>query len=355
MIIAIWCCVGLLLAVQARIALTDDASVRFSWWSLLQQAGRAIYWALLTPLVLQWGARWPFAGRWRYLNLGRHLGLALALSLVFYLLRVPAFYWFMEVPEHQRNLDRLLAGLSLRNLIDPVLYFGIVVAGKALAAAQERQAQELREERLHRRLAEAELAALRQQVQPHFLFNAMNTAASLVRSERPADAVRVLGLIGALHRRLVECSGRPECTLEEEFKFARDYLEVERVRFGDRLQVRTELPEDGAALIVPTLLLQPLVENAIKHGIASRRAGGEVELRAWREGGDLHVSVANDFNPAAAPADGTGFGLRHTRERLARLATGAGAMEITRADGRHVVRLRLPARMPPDGATPDSP
>lgn len=344
MIIAVWCCVGLLLVVQGRTTLPDDASARLNSWLLLQQVARAMYWAALTPLVLRWGARWPFAGSSRYGNLARHLGLALLLSLVFYLLRVPMFFWFMEVPEHQRNLDRLLAGVSLRNLIDPVLYFGIIMAGKALVAAQERQAQELREERLQRRLAEAELAALRQQVQPHFLFNAMNTAASLVRSERPADAVRVLSLIGALHRRLVECGGQTECALEEEFKFARDYLEVERVRFGDRLQTRTELPEDCAGLIVPTLLLQPLVENAIKHGISSRRAGGEVELRAWREGGDLHVLVANDFNPSAPPAEGTGFGLRHTHERLARLHTGEGKLEVAREHGRHVVRLRLPAR-----------
>ncbi len=344
MIIAIWCCVGLLLVVQVRISLTDDASARFTWWSLLQQVARAIYWAALTPLVLRLGKRWPFAGSMRYLNLARHVGLALLLGLLFYLMRVPIFFEVMEVPDHQRNFDRLMAGISLRNLIDPVLYFGIIVAGKALAASQERHEHELREERLHRRLAEAELAALRQQVQPHFLFNAMNTAASLVRSERPADAVRVLGLIGALHRRLVECAGRPECSLEEEFKFARDYLEVERVRFGDRLQVRTELPDDCAALIVPTLLLQPLVENAIKHGIASRRAGGEVELRAWRAGGDLHMLVANDFNPAAPAADGTGFGLRHTRERLARLDSGAGTVEIARDDERHAVRLRMPAR-----------
>lgn len=355
MIIAIWCCVGLLLVVQARYALLDQTSSRFSWWSLLQQVGRAVYWAALTPFVLRLGARWHLNGPRRFHHLAGHLCMAMLLGLVFYLIRVPAFYWFMEVPEHQRNLTRLVAGLNLRNLIDPVIYFGIIVAGKALAAVQERQAHELREERLHRRLAEAELAALRQQVQPHFLFNAMNTAAALVRGERPADAVRVLGLIGALHRRLVECTGRPECSLEEEYRFARDYLEVERVRFGERLRVETELPAECASLVVPTLLLQPLVENAIKHGIASRRAGGLVEVRAWREQGELHLLVANDFNPSAPPADGTGFGLHHTRERLARLPGAPGRMEVTREQGRHVVHLCLPARTPDTGGPPPSP
>jgi LytS/YehU family sensor histidine kinase len=205
-----------------------------------------------------------------------------------------------------------------------------------------------REAELETQLVQAQLDALRAQLNPHFLFNALNSVAMLVRANARADAVRVLGGLGELLRHVLYGPGAHEVPLRDELAFVERYLAIERVRFGDRLQVATDVEPAALDAAVPNLLLQPLVENAIKHGVARRSEGGRVSLTARVDGGVLRIAVC-DEGAAVAPdwtaPEGRGVGLANTRARLERLY-GRGAELSVGADAHGGVRavVALPWR-----------
>jgi LytS/YehU family sensor histidine kinase len=168
--------------------------------------------------------------------------------------------------------------------------------------------------------AAAELAWLHWQVQPHFLCNALNAVSALVRLEQNDRALRALTQLGQLHRIMLENTDTPFVTLAREIGFIEHYLDLERLRFGERLQTTIEMEPGTEGCPVPNLLLQPLVENAVKHGVARRTGASRVALRVTRGHDRLHIVVRND--PATVPepvAAGGGFGLRSVHRRLAGL------------------------------------
>jgi two-component system LytT family sensor kinase len=215
----------------------------------------------------------------------------------------------------------------------------------ALRVAQERMTRNLREQAMQRLATEAELRALRAQLNPHFLFNALTTIGYLIRAapERALDTLLRLTdvLRGVLRRSTTEFS-----PLGDEVDFIRSYLDIEKARFEERLTVAIDMPADARLLLVPSLLLQPLVENAVKHGLATRRAGGTVRMRAWVESDLLHISVEDTgigFDPAAARAP-AGFGLASVEQRLRAHYGAAAFLQVTSERGRGTrVELRLPA------------
>lgn len=162
---------------------------------------------------------------------------------------------------------------------------------------------------------EAELRALRAQVNPHFLFNSLHSIGSLAGA-RPAAARDMAIALGEFLRRSLRLGGLASVPLQEEIELMAQYLSIEQVRFGDRLQVRIDVEPAAGATFVPPLLLQPLVENAIKHGVAGLLQGGSVSIEARRDGRQCHVTVVNAFDPEAQARAGTGTGLRNVRDRL---------------------------------------
>jgi LytS/YehU family sensor histidine kinase len=229
----------------------------------------------------------------------------------------------------------------------------VLSVGSVAEHARRLRAHELRTSQLETRLVEAELGALKLQLQPHFLFNALHTIGSLVRTGDRENAVRVVAGLGDLLRRVLDGARRQEVPLSQELEFARAYLEIEQIRFRDRLVVHVAAEEGVGDPAVPHLLLQPLVENAIRHGIAPRAAGGRVDVRARRVGAALEVVVRDD-GPGAGNGDAgaarPGVGLANTRARLARLYGAGGTLEVTDAAGGGVeVRVRLPYRPAPGG------
>ena len=196
----------------------------------------------------------------------------------------------------------------------------------ALHFEQEQRALHLREERLKRLLTEAELKALRTQVDPHFLFNTLNTIADLISSQ-PQQAERMTERLAECFRYALAKHARDLSTLDEELGFARQYLEIEQVRFGDRLRVQLSRGDALGSEAVPSLLLQPLLENAIRHGLAPVREGGCVSVQAHREGDRLRLSVEDDGVGLHANLR-DGVGLRNVRERLRTLYAQAAEFLI---------------------------
>jgi signal transduction histidine kinase len=192
-------------------------------------------------------------------------------------------------------------------------------------------------------LAQAELRALRAQIHPHFLFNALNSIAALI-AVNPAAAEETTTQLAEAFRYTLRASERERVRLGDELEFVRTVLAIEHTRFGDRLRVVEEIAPDTEAIEVPSLLLQPLVENAIRHGIASRPEGGTVRIAARREGDRLIVTVEDD-GPGMrddSPARGEGFGLHSVRERI-RIAGPPHALDIESSPGAGTrVRLILP-------------
>jgi len=188
---------------------------------------------------------------------------------------------------------------------------------------------------------EAQLEALKFQINPHFLFNSLHSIAALAT----LDGVRAREMCVKLSEFLRSSLGlenRERIPLEEELALARSYLEVERVRFGERLRVTEQIEPDCRGCAVPALLLQPLVENAVKHGIAGLVEGGEIRIQARWHAGEVIITIENSFDPEAAAPGRLGMGLKHVRRRLAVRYGDQGEMEAGPADGVYRVRVRLP-------------
>jgi signal transduction histidine kinase len=214
----------------------------------------------------------------------------------------------------------------------------------ALALMFSRRVQQERERsREARALADrAQLELLRSQLNPHFLFNALNSVVGLV-AENPRGAQAMVRDLSTLLRRALD-SSRSVATLGEELDFVRLYLKVERVRFEERLQVHFELEAGLEVLLVPAMVLQPLVENAVKHGRSSDGARVELTVRAKKVDGVLRLEVVNPgtLSTRAPPLDGAGLGVRSVGERVARLVPDVGRFTLTEAEGLVVARVDLP-------------
>lgn len=205
-----------------------------------------------------------------------------------------------------------------------------------------------------RRAAEAELAsrvselrALRYQLNPHFLFNSLNALSCLVLEGRPREADRMILDLSALLRRILAEPAAGDAALEDEVELQRLYLAVEGRRFGERLSVRFDLPAELASARVPPLILQPLVENAVKHGVARASAPVRIEVAARAEGGMLVLEVADTADGPARATEGHGVGLANIRERLALRHGAAALLEAAPGlAGGYLARVRLPLTIP---------
>lgn len=213
----------------------------------------------------------------------------------------------------------------------------------SLRVAQERSQRDLREQQIQRLATEAELRALRAQMQPHFLFNALTTIGYLIQ-HAPDRALATLMRLTSVLRAVLRQSTIEFCTLDEETALIRAYLDIEQARFEERLGVKIEIPPSARDLMVPTLLLQPLVENAVRHGLVRTRAGGTVTVSAQVEAGELIVVVADTGVGFVPPAKGPGLGLRSTAERLRVLYGDRAGLDIQSAPaGGTRIAIRIPA------------
>ena len=217
---------------------------------------------------------------------------------------------------------------------------GIALAVGVLGLAAFRNHWRVRQ--LAVRAKQAELEVLQARIRPHFLFNTLNTAAALVH-QRPGEAEQILLDLADLFRAAL--SGPREISLEEELALTRRYLEIESLRFGERLTVRWQLPDVMPAVSVPALSIQPLVENAIRHGVERLPGGGEVEISVSTTAGTVVVQISNPLpRPDAQANHGHQVGLNASQVRIGALTDGRGSVQTHVADGRYIATVRLPVR-----------
>lgn len=277
-------------------------------------------WALATPFVIRLARFFPLARPILSFNLGVHFITFILMCAVSEAwnaaLQVTFDPWGHRVPP--TFVATWGTNLLYQVLTFLIAYALILAATSVLDSRQTLALQQTETARLNEELSNARLAALRQQMEPHFMFNALNSIAGLVRDGRRDDAVNTLVGLSEFLRKTSDDSHRPEVSLGEEIEYLRRYVDIQTVRFGERLRVSVDIPSELLSAEVPNMLLQPLVENAIKHGIAQRVSGGAIEICGRRTGGNLQLSIRNDA-PVVLPqalSSRTGVGLDNLRRRL---------------------------------------
>ncbi len=248
------------------------------------------------------------------------LGALLALAHILLLQRTVeqlVVWWPVLGPAGYRSLQYL----TWNRFFFELLLWGFAVALTGMVHLKmESQREQLRAVSLEQQLAAAQLRALQMQLEPHFLFNTLNAIASLIELDRKAQAIATLERLNAILQRTLRESTPPRIKVAQELDLLEDYLAIEQTRFADRLQVDMAIDPEALAGLIPCFLMQPLVENAIRHGIARCEEGGTIRVAVERAGSRLRLQV-RDTGCGGEPGtpQGHGIGLRNTRERLSRL------------------------------------
>lgn len=312
------------------------------------------FWGAIAPIVVWLARRYPVErGVWRR-NLPKHVIAGLLLVLLHLSLTAWVVVLAFNRPDEPIPFNRMfLQYVTTRWQLEVLVYAAMVGAWQTSQYLRRLREREMQASRLEAQLARAQLQALEMQLHPHFLFNTLQAISTLV-SEDPPAARRMLTLLGDLLRAVLEDAGRQVVSLRRELEFLSHYLEIERTRFPDRLSVEIDVPEPLLDLSVPNLLLQPLVENAIKHGIAPRAAPGRVEVRGSLSDGRLQLVVRDDgmgLNGVALDEhlaqnnSRTGVGLANTRARLQQLYGANHSITFQSAPGLGTtVTIEIPAR-----------
>jgi len=298
-------------------------------------------WALLTPPILWLAERYPLDRRTWLGNGAVHLAGAAA-SVV---LSAPPTYALLVLLDVPGRPPDLLVQTIRESFIDVFAYAALVALGHALAYYRLSAEERVRRSELEARLLAARMEALEARMHPHFLFNALNTVSSLVRTGDTKAAVRAVARLGDLLRSLLLDDGQ-EIPLAQELDFVGRYLELEQARFGERLSARIDADPAVMDALVPRLVLQPLVENALRHGIEPSSEPGRVEVRAARSGEMLELEVRDTGARGGSSTSSTRVGLANTRARLVQLYGDRQHLGLTTDAQGTVARVLIPFRAP---------
>jgi two-component system, LytTR family, sensor kinase len=322
--------IGVLAAGQL-ILMEPGAAVTSSFvHAFIMSAPFWVFWAPVFPLIQILVARFPLERETMRHDIMVHGAAAILLSLAHKAVGV----WFMHAIGHGYprghsfvvHFQEAVWRSGWLHLCAYLAMLGAVLVGDYY---RRYRARTVLASQLQAQLAAAKLHALRMQLHPHFLFNTLNSIAMLTRRNENARAVRMIAGLGDLLRYVLEDAPADEVTLRDDVAFIERYLEIERVRFGDRLHVQVDMQESALDAFVPNLLLQPLVENAIKHGIGRKPAGGTIAITGARVGDRIVIEVSDD-GPGMPPAtvNGTGVGLANTRLRLEQLYADQASLDV---------------------------
>lgn len=315
--------------------------------SLFHSFTFCLEWALLTPFVLRFAALFRLDSK----NFPRNIIIHFFAGLFFALLQQTIYVLIVDVVEGGFRLTKELYDYipSIVGYFEfgIMMYWSVVFVYHAIGYYRQYQQEEKNSTELRSLLAESQLQALKMQLQPHFLFNTLNAISVLVKKE-PSLAQKMIVRLSDLLRLTLERGGENKVLLGQELEFLNTYLAIEKVRFGDRLTVTMSIAEKSVGIPVPTLILQPLVENSIRHGIAQRSGNGWIEVNSELQDGKLVLSI-NDGGERPKrkkrSAEGTGVGLDNTRSRLRQLygENFSFEMEENKTNGTNV-RIVIPSQ-----------
>lgn len=298
-------------------------------------------WAALTPLIVWVGRRFPLERR----ELVRNLGVHAVIGAAFVVVELMASCWIVSLlladqPPPELTFWEWYFRVLARFFVWGFLLYWVVQAGAhAVRWFRQSREQELAASELEARLAGAQLRALKMQLHPHFLFNTLHSIGVLVRKNERTSALEMLSGLADLLRHSLDNVDRQEVTLKEELEFLERYLEIEQIRFRDRLRVRFEVDAGAYDAAVPNLILQPLVENAVRHGVAPSVSPRTVEIGARRRGDRLVLAVTDDgpgMPEGWDPGEAAGVGLRNVRSRLEKLYGDRAELEFVSEAGEGV-------------------
>lgn len=346
--IAIWTGLALFFAVQGPMRVLPGGGPGMSWTESLATYLTFFWlWSVFALAVLVLSRERPILGEWRVWNLAVHVGAAMAISLAhlasFEVVRTVVWDRF---PRDVPFAERLT--LSIRNRIDLdlIIYFAVVVIAHLRRSDRAHRERAVAAAQLQEQLARAELGALRMQLHPHFLFNALNSVTALIHSD-PEQAESMIVQLSRLLRRALETRDTNEVPLSREIELTRNYLELVSLRYGERLRYEIDVPAALGAALVPTFLLQPLVENAVVHGVDGGEDGGWITVRGRQQGDRLCLEVENGVpSESRRPSQpGARVGLENVQARLRHLYGEAAAFELDLEPGeKALARIVLPYR-----------
>jgi len=319
-IAAIWCA-GALFDASQTVLIMHAEGRHHAWLPLFAtELVSWLPWALATPFIVGLARRYPMSHGMSLRALAVHLAAFAAVSAV-----TETWSAWLQVlfnPWGNRQWPTFVDTWSTTLIFQALTFliaYALILTVTYLVDARDSIARQATETaRLNEQLSRAQLAALRSQMEPHFMYNALNSIAGLVRDQRDDAAVSMIVGLSEFLRRASEDCHRSQVTLAEEVEYLQRYLDIQKARFGERLQVTVDIPAELLRAQVPNLLLQPLVENAIKHGIAKRVVGGTVRVAGARHDGNLCLSVYNDGPTLLRDwqATPTGVGIGNLRTRL---------------------------------------
>ncbi len=317
------------------------------WYSLVSWMTGVYIWFLFTPVVLWLGRRLPFEReRWVRRTI-THFALSLPIAMIQLSLESAILHQAGVFPALMSTFASTLTFLLVIGFHQAVLTYWIILAvqygflwyGRYVEGKQAALRLELHSAQLESQLARAHLSALNMQLQPHFLFNTLNAIMVLVRQQKTADAEQTLGRLSDLLRCVLDDVDAPEVSLRRELEYLRLYLSIEQVRFQDRMSVEIAVDPEAFDASVPHMVLQPIVENAIRHGIGGSSSAGRIRIGARRVNATLEMEVQDD-GPGLIPgsaARSRGIGLTNTRARLAQLYGDAASLSVENGGQRGVV------------------
>lgn len=348
-----WTFFSFLYANQIYFEMLHTPGMHHSWWRIAFWQITVWYiWGFLSPLILSLGRRFPCEGHAWWRGLLVHLSAGVMLSAVHLaaatslkMLIQPFDVWSDTRPflmQYQGELSNFF-------LFDFFIYWAILGIGYAFDYRERYRERESLTARLKAQLAEAQLESLKMQLHPHFLFNTLHTIAGLVRSNEKVPAVNMIAGLSDLLRHALDNADEQEVPLREELKFTELYLDIQKARFSDRLTVRMEIAPETLDALVPNLILQPLVENAIRHGISLNDSAGVIVINAYCDDHMLRISVCDDgpgLESGWRMEESGGIGLANTSERLKHLYGTTHRFELRNgANGGMTAAIAIPFRV----------
>lgn len=334
-IVLVWLGVASFFTTQ-NILIKASRHVAIDWqWDIFHEFVYAMVWAAATVVILRAADHWRLEPGARRGSVWRHLGLMLVIAPA----QIAATYTAHDLilsavghPPAQTLSALILGGLVWGTFTGALYYWVIIGVYTAFLYPRLYQVERAAAAELQAQLSRAQLDALRLQLHPHFLFNTLNAIAALAPGD-PTRAQRMLARLGDLLRQTLDTEA-VEVPVERELALLAPYIEIQRLRFEERFRYTEHVAPDTVRALVPALLLQPLVENAVQHGVSRRPEGATVSLTVEARGGRLVLEVTDDGpGPGTGGTSGNGIGLANTRARLAQLYPGAHRLELSAGPG----------------------